>query len=300
MLKAQWSEERTGILAALGAFLIWGFSPIYYRAAGLAPALEIVAHRAIWSLVFTLLLLWWSGKLKELTGMVKHPRVLGTLFISSLLVSFNWLTFIWAVNNDKALEASMGYFLFPIVMVLLGRVFLKERLTGYQVIAVFLVSLGVLNLLLGYARFPWVALMLAASMGFYSLVRKTVVVNALTGLTIECLLLGPFAAGYLMLLAGRGALVFGSTTLTFDVLLICSALMTALPLILFTRATRILRLGTVGLLQYINPTCQFLLALFLFHEPFSRTHLHTFLLIWSGLALFTLNSTLQVKRNRID
>ena len=290
MIDLRISSERTGMLAATGAFLIWGFSPIYYRAVGVAPALEILAHRVVWSLVLTLLLVGLSGQLKQVPKIVRDARVLATLMLSSLLVSVNWLAFIWAVNNDRALEASMGYFIFPIVMVVLGGLFLEERLNTSQLFAVLLVALGVINQLLGYSRFPWIALLLAVSMGLYSLVRKTVAVEALPGLTIECLLLSPLALGYLVYLNNSGELVFGSIGLGFDLLLACAALMTALPLILFTAATRVLRLGTVGLLQYLNPTCQFLLAVWLFREPFTQAHLHSFLLIWSGLILFTLDS----------
>ena len=284
------SSERAGMLAATGAFLIWGFSPIYYRAVGVAPALEILSHRVVWSLVFTLLLVGLSGQLRQVLNLFRDARVVGTLFLSSLLVSVNWLAFIWAVNNNRALEASMGYFIFPIVMVVLGGIFLKERLSFGQLAALLLVVSGVINLLFGYSRFPWIALLLAISMGFYGLVRKKVAVEALPGLTMECLLLSPVAVGYLITLYTGGELVFGSMGAGFDLLLACSALMTALPLILFTSATRILRLGTVGLLQYLNPTCQFLLAVLLFREPFTQAHLITFLLIWSGLVLFTLDS----------
>jgi len=290
MIDIRIDSRRAGIFAATGAFLIWGFSPIYYRAVGVAPALEIVAHRVVWSLVFTLVLVGLSGQLKQVLNIFRDVRVLGTLLLSSLLVSANWLAFIWAVNNERALEASMGYFIFPIVMVVLGGMFLKERLSIGQLVALLLVVLGVINLLFGYSRFPWIALLLAISMGFYGLVRKTVAVEALPGLTMECLLLSPVAVGYLITLYASGELVFGSMGPGFDLLLACSALMTALPLILFTAATRILRLGTVGLLQYLNPTCQFLLAVLLFREPFTQAHLITFLLIWSGLVLFTLDS----------
>jgi len=290
MIDIRIDSRRAGIFAATGAFLIWGFSPIYYRAVGVAPALEIVAHRVVWSLVFTLVLVGLSGQLKQVLNIFRDARALGTLLLSSLLVSANWLAFIWAVNNERALEASMGYFIFPIVMVVLGGMFLKERLSIGQLVALLLVVLGVINLLFGYSRFPWIALLLAISMGFYGLVRKTVAVEALPGLTMECLLLSPVAVGYLITLYASGELVFGSMGPGFDLLLACSALMTALPLILFTAATRILRLGTVGLLQYLNPTCQFLLAVLLFREPFTQAHLITFLLIWSGLVLFTLDS----------
>jgi len=289
-------RERTGVLEAIGSFLIWGFSPLYYRAVGEAGSLEILSHRVVWSLFFCLILISLSGQTRALRQLFSQPRTLLTLFVSALLVSINWLAFIWAVNNDKALEASMGYFIFPIVMVALGGIFLNERLNRNQMLALALVVLGVLNLLLGQQQLPWIALLLAGSMGLYSLVRKKVPAGPLVGLTMECLLLFPVAALYLFYLERQGELRFGSATAWMDILLICSALMTALPLILFTSAARKLRLGTLGLLQYLNPTCQFLLAVFLFAEPFSQAHLYTFLLIWSGLALFSIDSQRRIRR----
>ena len=285
-------EDTTGDYA----FLIWGLSPLYYRAVGIAPATEVLAHRVVWSVLFTLILIAFSGRLGDLLRVFHNGRLLTTLSLSALLVSVNWLAFIWGVNNERALEASMGYFIFPIVMVALGRVFLEERLSGYQTVALLLVVLGVLNLLLRQQQLPWLALLLALSMGLYSLVRKRAPVDALLGLTVECLLLCPLAAGYLYYLAESGDLVFGTRGGGFDLLLAAAALMTALPLILYTSATRLLRLGTVGLLQYINPTCQFLLALFVFNEPFGRPYLYTFLLIWSGLLIFTLDSHRRLRR----
>jgi len=292
-------RERTGVLEAIGSFLIWGFSPLYYRAVGEAGSLEILSHRVVWSLFFCLILISLSGQTRALRQLFSQPRTLLTLFVSALLVSINWLAFIWAVNNDKALEASMGYFIFPIVMVALGGIFLNERLNRNQMLALALVVLGVLNLLLGQQQLPWIALLLASSMGLYSLVRKKVPAGPLVGLTMECLLLFPVAAFYLFYLEQQGELLFGSATAWMDILLICSALMTALPLILFTSAARKLRLGTLGLLQYLNPTCQFLLAVFLFAEPFSQAHLYTFLLIWSGLALFSIDSRRRTRRESV-
>ncbi|WP_428623040.1 EamA family transporter RarD [Sedimenticola sp.] len=289
-------QIQIGVLSALGAFLIWGFSSLYYRAIGTAPALEIIAHRAIWSLLFTLLMIGLTGQVRVFLRQFSNFRILLVLLVSSLLVSVNWLGFIWAVNNGKALEASMGYFIMPIVMVVLGRLFLDERLNRNQIISLLLVCLGVLNLLIAIRQLPWIALLLAISFGFYSLVRKKVAVNALVGLTLECLFLAPLSLGYLLFLHQQGTLVFGTQGITFDLLLIGSGLMTALPLILFTSASKRLRLGTVGLLQYLNPTCQFLLALFLFNEPFSPHHLNTFILIWLGLAVFTLDSRSRMKR----
>ena len=282
--------QKLGVLSAVGAFLIWGFSPLYYKVIGATPALEIIAHRALWSLFFTLLLVIFSGQTRTLLRLFGNARIPLILLLSSILVSVNWLGFIWAVNNDRTLEASMGYFIMPIVMVLLGRIFLDERLNRYQLISLLLVCLGVLNLLIALQQLPWIALLLAISFGFYSLLRKQVEVSALVGLTVECLFLSPFALGYLLYLERQDSLVFSTLGIAIDLMLVGTGLMTALPLLLFTSASKHLRLGTVGLIQYLNPTCQFLVALFIFHEPFSQHHLNTFTLIWIGLVIYTLDS----------
>lgn len=289
-LNASDHSARNGIFAALGAFLLWGFSPLYYRAVGETPALEILAHRAIWSCLFTLALIVITKQGKTFITQLHNKRIMLTLVISAILVSVNWLGFIWGVNNGMALEASMGYFIMPIVMVILGRLFLDEQLNRNQIISMLLVLLGVLNLLFMLNQLPWLALMLAFSFGLYSLVRKMAPVNSLVGLTIECLLLAPIGLFYLVYLHQQEQLVFGQLNITLDLLLVGTALITALPLLLFTFASKRLRLGTVGLIQYLNPTCQFFLAVFLFNEPFSDHHLHTFLLIWLGLGIFSLDS----------
>ena len=292
------SAIYAGIAAALGSFLLWGFSPLYYRAVGAASVTEILSHRVVWSLLLTLVFVALSGRFALFRRVLTDARLLGTLAFSALLVSLNWGLFIWAVNNEHALEASMGYFIMPIVMVLLGRVFLAEQLNGRRWFALILVSAGVLNILLMLGRFPWIALGLAVSFGLYSLVRKQAPVDALLGLTVECLLLLPLALVYLWMLGSDDRLVFGTLGTGFDLLITASALMTALPLLLFTYSTKQLRLGTVGILQYLNPTCQFLLAVLLFGEPFTTPHLVTFLCIWTGLIIFTLDSHRQLQRIR--
>jgi len=281
---------RVGLLSAIAAFLMWGISPIYYRAVGAAPALEILAHRAVWSFLFTLVLVIIGKQWQPFLNALFSRRQVFILLISSLLVAGNWLGFIWAVNNGKALEASMGYYIMPVVMVLLGRFFLNEHLNSRQIFSFALVCIGVLNLLVALGELPWLALFLACSFGLYSLVRKMTPVSALVGLTIECLLLTPASLIYLVYLQQNDQLAFGTLGLSFDMLLVAAALMTALPLIFYTMASKRLKLGTVGLIQYMNPTCQFLLAVFAFGEPFTQTHLITFVFIWSGLALFSLDS----------
>ncbi len=279
-----------GVITALGAFFLWGFSPLYYRAAGAASAYEILAHRAVWSLLFLLIILLVRGQLASTLQVIRHGRILLALLLSSILVSVNWLLFIWAVNNNQALEASMGYFIMPLVMVVLGRIFLGERLSTKRWIAFLLALTGVLNLLLVNAALPWIALSLATSFGLYSLVRKKTPVGAVAGLAIECLLLLPIALTYLIYLNQTDTLAFRNISISMDLLLIGTALMTAVPLILFTTAGKLLPLGTLGMLQYINPTLQFLLAVFLFQESFTQTHMITFVLIWAGLLLFSWDS----------
>ncbi|MEW7979598.1 MAG: EamA family transporter RarD [Candidatus Sedimenticola endophacoides] len=281
---------RTGVAASLGAYLLWGFSPLFYRLVGQAPALEKLAPRVLWSCVFTLLLVIMAGRLRALAGIAVQGRLMAMLLASSLLAALNWLVFIWAVNNEKALEASLGYFLMPLVMVLLGRLFLGEALNRRQTLAVLLAALGVLNLLLALGQLPWVTLVLALSFASYGLLRKLAPVDALLGLTVGWLLLTPAAFAYLLHLRVQGELVFGTLWPGFDALLAASALMTALPLILFTAGARRLPYATVGMLSYLNPSIQFLLAVWLFSEPFGVAHLVTFALIWAGLGVFSLDA----------
>lgn len=278
---------------------MWGFSALYYRAVGVTPALEILAHRAVWSFLFTLILVVIAKQWKPFIEALTSPKQLFILLISSLLVGGNWFGFIWAVNNDKALEASMGYYIMPVIMVLLGRFFLDERLNSRQLFSIALVCLGVLNLLVSLGELPWLALFLACSFGLYSLVRKKTPVSALVGLTIECLLLTPFSIIYIIYLHQNDALVFGTLGLSFDLLLAAASLMTALPLIFYTMASKRLKLGTVGLIQYLNPTCQFFLAVFAFDETFTQVHLITFAFIWGGLFLFSFDSHRRLRQEKL-
>jgi chloramphenicol-sensitive protein RarD len=285
-------EGLKGFLCALTAFLIWGLSPIYWKTLQGVPAFEIVLHRVIWSFLFLLPLLPIQKRTEELRAVVRNPRVLATLFFTTLLVAVNWLIFIWSVNNGRVLQASLGYYINPLFSVLLGVVILRERLRRAQVIAVLLAGAGVLYLTIGLGRFPWIALTLAFTFGLYGLVRKVAPVSALVGLTVETLIMLPPSLGYLGLLYldGRGA--FSHISPTTDLLLMASALATALPLLLFNLGTRILHLSTIGFMQYIVPSCFFLFAVFVFREPISSVQLWTFALIWSALALYTVDSML--------
>jgi chloramphenicol-sensitive protein RarD len=290
-------RERTGLVAAVAAYGWWGVVPIYFRALRHVAPLEIVAHRVVWSVAVLAAFLAVQRRLRDLGPLLYTRRTLGLLVASTLLIAGNWLVFIWAIAHEQLLQASLGYFINPLVSVLLGAAVLGERLTRGERIAVCLAACGVAWLTFAAGVFPWIALFLAVSFALYGLVRKLANVRATEGLTVETMLLLPFAAGYLAMLAvtGRGALTHGSaTTVT---MLLAAGVITALPLVWFATAVQRLRLVTMGLLQYIAPTLQFLLAVVVFGEPFGRTHLIAFAWIWGALAVFTADNLRRALRS---
>jgi len=280
-------EAVSGVAYAAGAYLIWGFFPVYFHALGGVPALEVLSHRIVWSCAFLLLVITalrrWVGVYERLS----KPGTIAWLALSAIAISSNWLIYIWAVNAGRVLEASLGYFVNPLVTVLLGVVFLRESLTRRQWLAVGLAGVGVLFLVLRSDEVPWVALALAFTFGLYGLIRKRVVVDALGGLFAEVGLLFPLAILYLGFLAATGRGHFGEAT-PRTLLLSASGVITAVPLLMFAKGVERLALSTVGLLQYINPTEQFAIAVLAFKEPFTASHAVAFALIWASLLLYSL------------
>jgi chloramphenicol-sensitive protein RarD len=246
-------SRLTGFLYGLGAFGFWGLTPIYFKAVGQVPALEVMAHRV-------------------------------------------GLIFIWAIQQNRLLEASLGYYINPLVNVFLGMLFLHERLNVRQIVAVTLAAIGVLNLMLAHGTFPWIALALAFSFGFYGLLRKKARVDVMLGLTVETILLTPFALAFLVLLGANGA--FGRANMETDLLLAAAGIVTAVPLLCFLQATQRLALSTVGLMQYLAPTLNFLLAVLLYDEPFTLSHLITFVCIWIALAIYSGDAFLTHRAHR--
>ncbi len=290
---AQVADRREGTLGglfALGAFGIWGAIPLYYKALVGVPVLEVVAHRILWSAVFLLLVVALARRGRAILAALSDRRARWALLATTLLISFNWLVFIWAVNAERVLESSLGYYICPLISVLLGVLVLGERLSAWRTVAVALAAVGVLVFSFGVVGFPWISLSLAVSFGFYGLLRKTVKVGALEGLTIETALVAPVALTFLLVLDWRGAGTFGAVDLRTDLLLVLAGLVTAVPLFFFASAARRLRLSTVGFFQYIAPSGNLLIAIFVFGEPFTRTHLITFLFIWAALAIVTVES----------
>lgn len=287
-------QTRKRALAGLAfggaAFLIWGISPLYWKALGHVPALEIVLHRIVWSFLFLLPLVLVRKKWTDFTTALKNRRAMLTLLVSTFLVSCNWLIYIWAVNTGHLLQASLGYYINPLVNVFLGMVFLKEKLRRPQAFAVLLAALGVLYLTLFFGRFPWIALALAFSFGLYGLIHKTMSIGSLVGLTIETLVASIPALIYLLYLGQLGRGIFLNQGAVTDLLLLGSSMVTAVPLLFFSFGTRRLQLSTVGILQYTAPSCMFLMAVFLFDEPFFKPQIVSFLMIWTALAVYSADS----------
>jgi len=290
-------ESVLGVLYAASAFLIWGLSPFYWKALGAVSALEIILHRIVWSFVFLLPLVILYGRWKEFIDVLKNRRTLFILMLTSVFVSCNWFLYIWAVNNDHLLQASLGYYINPLVNVILGMVFLRERLRSPQILAVLLAAAGVLYLTIHYGVFPWIAITLALSFGFYGLIRKVAPVSSLVGLAVETMLLSFPALIYLVYLHANGMGSIFRVSLEMDLLLMGSSLVTAVPLLLFTLGARRILLSTVGLLQYIAPSGMFLLAVFVFDESFSIAQVWTFVFIWIALAIYSTDSICYYRRN---
>lgn len=278
-----------GIVYAALAFVMWGLFPLYFHRIAAVPPFEVVLHRSVWSLLFVLLLLALLRRFAWLRELAVQPRRLVPFALSALLLSGNWLIYIYAVQSGQVVEASLGYFINPIVNVLLGVLVLHERLERVQWTAVALATAGVCWLALLAGRPPWIALALAGSFGLYGLMRKTAPLGALEGLALETLLLAPLVLPLLAWwsFSGRGAMGHGD--LALDAWLVAAGPLTALPLLLFAAGARRLPLATVGLLQYIGPTIQLGLGVWVFHEPFDRAQLLGFALIWTALLIYTLH-----------
>jgi chloramphenicol-sensitive protein RarD len=289
--------QMQGILLMIGACGIWGLSPIYYKLLLHVPAMELLAHRTFWSLVVFAGLLALQGRLGGLRAALGSPKAFLITAFAALMVTANWFLFIVSVQIEQVRETSLGYYIFPLVAVLLGVVVFRERLTVLQWAAVALATVAVLQLTLGLGSAPWIALVLASTFGAYSLVKKRLEVGAVVSVTAEVLLLAPIALGWLIVLQLQDKGVFGAD-LYISGLLIFSGVLTAFPLILFSAAAKKVNMATLGLLQYLNPTLQFFCAVVLFGETLTLWHTIAFALIWTALALYSASSLAQERARR--
>ena len=283
------AERASGFMYAFAAYLAWGAFPLYWKQLAGVPPLVLVCHRVVWSFLFVAALLTATRRWPELRRVLRSPRTVGALMLTTLLISTNWLLFIWAINTGHVMQGSLGYYINPLANVLLGRVVLGERLRWPQVGAVALATLGVLNLVVGLGTVPWLALTLAVTFSLYGLVRKMAPVESLTGLAVETGLAAPLALGYLgVAVWGQGQPVLG-TTAHDTLFLLGSGVATALPLLWFALGARRLRYSTLGIIQYVAPTCQLALAVLVYGEAFTPRHAITFAFIWTAVLLYTVD-----------
>ena len=288
-IKSQNTEAQIGIGYALLAFSAWGFIPIYWKLLNTVPSMEILTHRMVWSVFFLLGLLAVQKRLGEFRELFHSPKYIFMLLGTATLLGGNWFVYIYGVNTNQVIETSLGYFISPLLVILLGAVFLRERLNIWQVVAVGFAALGVLNFLWEFDSLPWIALSLAFSFSFYGLLRKMIPVKPLVGLLMETVLLAPFAAVMIVVWNVDGTGNIGGDW-RIVIFLVGAGVVTSLPLLWFTNAGKRLRYTTLGFIQYMTPSIQLIIGVYLFHEPFTSTHSITFGLIWAGLVIFSINS----------
>jgi chloramphenicol-sensitive protein RarD len=286
-------ERLVGLAFTSAAFLFWGLYPPYWKLLSAVPDFQIFAHRVVWACAFTAGLITVQRRWAEVRRALASRKTTLTLLASGVCVATNWSIYIVGVLSGKLLSVSMGYFINPLVSVLLGVLFLRERLRSWQILAVLCAFSGVLYMSVGSRGVPWISLALAFSFGLYGLLRKTVGVQSIPGTFIESLLVSPIIIGYLVFEGIRGTSAFGTADLPTHLLLIGAGVVTAIPIIWFANGARRIPLSQVGFLQYLAPTCQLLMGIFLYGESFTLTHLISFGLIWVGIAIFTVSTFTQ-------
>lgn len=294
--KDDWEQNhKSGIVAALSAYTMWGLLPIYWKQIQFASAMEILAHRIIWSFVFLIILLIGSRKipvfLREVNELMKHPKKIMGVILAAILITVNWLIFIWAVNAEHVIETSLGYYINPLISVFLAVIVLKEKLSLWRTLSFILATIGVLIMTIYFGSFPWIALSLALCFGLYGLIKKILLLGSMTGIILETLLVSPLMLVFLGYLHFQGGGAFGSVSAMGHVLLMGTGVVTASPLLLFAVAANRLPLSFIGFLQYITPTLSLMIGVFLYQEPFTRVHLLSFAFIWMALILFSMSNT---------
>jgi len=282
-------NNNIGLFYGIISFVFWGLSPLYFKLLTSVPPAEILAHRIIWSALLLIGIIIFRSQLKIALNMLKDRKVMLILLTTTILISINWFVFIYVIDQGRILEASLGYFINPLVSIVLGLTFFKERLSKFGIISVILAFIGVMFQMVEGLGIPWPSLLLAFSFGFYGLLRKIVKVNAVVGLAVETALLAPVALIYLYILDQSGDLKFGSIAIELTLLLCLAGLVTTLPLIWFTKAARRVDLSTIGFMQYLAPSINFIIALS-FGEIFTFAHAVSFGCIWAALIIFTIDS----------
>jgi chloramphenicol-sensitive protein RarD len=295
------SQIRSGSLYTIGAYVLWGFLPIYWKFLDHVSPGETLAHRSIWSFIFMFIIVLvtrnWQEFIDEWKALLHDKRKLIGISLATIVISLNWLTFIWAVNSNHVVQASLGYYINPLISILLGIIVLKEAFTMRQTVSFILATIGVLYLTFSYGTFPWVSLLLATTFGLYGLLKKKLDIKAMIGLTIETMLIVPIAIIYVIMIPDHAFQIneFFSNT---NFLLMGAGVMTAVPLLLFASGAKRITLGMIGFLQYIAPTLMLLIGVFLYDEAFTSAHFIAFLFIWAALINYMLSSFYHPFRNK--
>ncbi|TGQ83343.1 EamA family transporter RarD [Mesorhizobium sp. M8A.F.Ca.ET.173.01.1.1] len=281
------SKARRGFLLALGAYLLWGLLPFYMKAVAHLPLAEVIAHRIVWSVPIAAAVLVWAGRTADFKAAIRSPRTIAMAALTAALISVNWGIYVWAIAVDRTVETALGYYINPLVNVVVGALLLGERLDRLQIAAVALAAVAVAVLTIDGGKLPWVSLALAFSFAAYGFFRKTLPIGPSQGFLLEVLLLSVPALGYIVFLIATGQDHFVSSNGTDTALLIGCGPVTAVPLLLFAFGAKLLRLSTIGIMQYIAPTMVFLIAVLIFDEPFGTTQAIAFALIWAALAIYS-------------
>lgn len=288
-------DRKSGVFYAGFSYLLWGFLPIYWKLLDHINSFEILASRIVWAFIFMIIVLLFSKKLVAfgdvIRGMFQHKRQATALFLASLLITVNWFIYIWAVTHDRIIETSLGYYINPLISVLLGMIVLKERLSAAQYVSFGIAAIGVFILSFSYGQFPWISISLAVTFALYGLAKKLIQVDSGIGLTLETLVITPIALFYLLYLFLQNQNSLFSVSFNTDLLLIGSGAATAIPLLYFAKGAQKIPLSMLGFLQYIAPTIQLLIGIFVYHEQFSRLHLISFSFIWVALMFYTVSQT---------
>ncbi|OHU89039.1 MULTISPECIES: EamA family transporter RarD [Pseudoalteromonas] len=294
----QTGTQQQGYIFAALAFFMWGLAPIYFKQIDTIDAIEILTHRVIWSMVFIAIIIGFLKQWHKVQHVLKKPKLLLMLCISAGLLGFNWGLFIWAVNNNHMLDASLGYYINPLLNVLLGMVFLAERLRKWQLVAVAMAVIGVTIQVISFGSFPVIAFSLASSFAVYGLIRKKIPVESLPGLLLEAVILTPFALAYWYFSVPTATSDLAQNNLMTNILLVSAGVVTTLPLLCFTGAAKRIPYSTLGFFQYIGPSLMFILAVVFYGEAFSTQRVITFAFIWSALALFSWDSYQNARKAR--
>ena len=289
------TETQKGAIHAGFSYLLWGLLPIYWKLLDNVNAKEILASRVLWSFIFMIFILFLTKKLglffQTIKGFAKNKKQMYALTIASLLISVNWFIYIWAVNSGHMIEASLGYYINPLISILLGMIVLKEKLTVYQYISFILAAIGVLIISISHGQFPWIAISLAISFGVYGLAKKLIIVDSAVGLTLETLVVAPVAVIYIVFSFIQGTHSFLTAGIQTDLLLIGAGAVTAVPLLYFAKGAQKIPLSLLGFLQFIAPTLTLLLGVFVYNEHFSNIQLLSFMFIWLAVTIYSLSKT---------